>query len=413
MKILNFGSCNIDYVYKLDHIVTAGETETTERLDLFPGGKGLNQSISVARAGMKVYHAGCLGEDGQMLMDILNENSVDTSFIKLADCKNGHAIIQVNGSGENSIFLYPGSNVMITTDFVDEVLSHFEAGDFILLQNEINNIGYIIDKAYEKGMKVVLNPSPFNEVIAGVDLSKLAYLVLNEVEAKEFSHADSTEKTLDFFAESFPNLKIMLTLGSKGCVYMENGERLYQPIFEVKAVDTTAAGDTFTGYFIAGIARGENYATILKTASCASAISVSRNGAAPSIPTLDEVKEGLGVLTEKKTNKIDRIREIIDNYLDKNLKKASLEELAREVGYSTVYTGALVQKFYGKTFSKLMQDRRCEAVAKMLVDSNLLIADVISASGYENESFFRKIFKEKYGCNLLEYRMKFGGKSND
>lgn len=413
MKILNFGSCNIDFVYKLDHIVAPGETETSDRLDLFPGGKGLNQSIAVARAGVKVYHAGCLGEDGQMLMDILNENGVDTSFIKVADCKNGHAIIQVNSSGENSIFLYPGSNVMITKEFVDEVLANFDAGDFILLQNEISNIEYIVDKAHEKGMNIVLNPSPFNETIGKIDLSKLTYLVLNEVEAKEFSKADSTEKILEFFRANYPDLKIMLTLGSKGCVYMDNEIKVSQPIFEVVAVDTTAAGDTFTGYFISGVARGEKYADILRTASCASAISVSRNGAAPSIPTYDEVKEGLVTLRMKTTSKSELVREKINIYINTNISKASLEELAKIVGYSSVYTGNMVKKLFGKPFSKLLQDRRCEIAASMLRDTTMPIVDVINASGYENESFFRKIFKEKYGCNMLEYRMKFGGKDND
>lgn len=413
MKILNFGSCNIDFVYKLDHIVAPGETETSDSLDLFPGGKGLNQSIAVARAGIKVYHAGCLGEDGQMLMDILNENGVDTSFIKIADCKNGHAIIQVNSSGENSIFLYPGSNVMITTDFVDEVLSNFDEGDYILLQNEISNIGYMIDKAHEKGMNIVLNPSPFNEIIGKIDLSKLTYLVLNEVEAKQFSHADNFEKTLEFFKTNYPELKIMLTLGSRGCVYMDKDHKIYQPIFEVEAVDTTAAGDTFTGYFIAGVARGEKYVHILRTASCASAISVSRNGAAPSIPTYHEVMEGLTVLKMKSTSKSELVREKINGYLANSTGKASLETLASELGYSSVYTGNLVKKLYGKPFSKVLQEKRCQIAANMLKDTSMPIVDVINASGYENESFFRKIFKEKYGCNMLEYRNKFGGKGND
>ena len=174
MKILNFGSCNIDYVYSMDHIVKVGETQTTYSLETFSGGKGLNQSIALARAGAEVYHAGCIGNDGEMLLDILNESGVDTSFVKKVDEKNGHAIIQVSAKGENSIFLYPGSNNMVTTEFIDEVLSHFGEGDILLLQNEISNLTYIIEKAYKKKMCIILNPSPINEVIEKIDFNMIS-----------------------------------------------------------------------------------------------------------------------------------------------------------------------------------------------------------------------------------------------
>ena len=163
MKILNFGSCNIDYVYSLDHIVRVGETENSDKMEIFAGGKGLNQSIAIARAGEKVCHAGCVGEDGDMLIELMRDSGVDTSCIKTVDSKNGHAIIQVSCAGENSIFLYPGSNAMVTREYIDAVLDGFSKGDLVLLQNEISNVDYIIRRAYEKKMQVMLNPSPFNE----------------------------------------------------------------------------------------------------------------------------------------------------------------------------------------------------------------------------------------------------------
>ena len=150
MKILNFGSCNIDYVYSIDHIVRVGETQSTNRLDIFPGGKGLNQSIAIARAGAKVYHAGCVGYDGDMLTELLSDSGVDISYVRTTDIKNGHAIIQVDSNGNNSIFLYGGSNDMVTEEYIDSVLEHFEAGDILLLQNEISNVEYIIKKASKK-----------------------------------------------------------------------------------------------------------------------------------------------------------------------------------------------------------------------------------------------------------------------
>ena len=152
MKLLNFGSCNIDYVYALDHIVAPGETEATDSLHIYAGGKGLNQSVAAARAGAEVYHAGCIGEDGDFLASLLEESGASVAYLKRVKEKNGHAIIQVTKGGENSIFLYPGSNAMVTFKDVDETLSHFEKGDFVLLQNEISSVPYIVERAYERGL---------------------------------------------------------------------------------------------------------------------------------------------------------------------------------------------------------------------------------------------------------------------
>lgn len=293
MKILNFGSCNIDYVYSLDHIVSPGETETTYKMETFPGGKGLNQSIAVAKAGGKIYHAGCIGEDSEMLEEIMKKSGVDTSYLKKVPEKNGHAVIQVTSKGENSIFLYPGSNEMVEKDYIDFVLENFGENDILLLQNEISNIDYIVEKAYKKGMCVILNPSPFNEKINKIDFNMLSYVILNEVEMKEVSGIDSVEESLDSMSKKYPTLKIMLTLGSRGSIYKDENETVSQPAYKVDVVDTTAAGDTFTGYFVAGISVGDKICDILKTASLASSIAVSRKGAAPSIPERSEVLEAL------------------------------------------------------------------------------------------------------------------------
>lgn len=289
MKILNFGSCNIDYVYSLHHIVKIGETETTHTLEIFPGGKGLNQSIAVSRAGAKIYHAGCVGYDSKMLTDILQKNGVDISYLQTVDTKNGHAVIQVSAEGENSIFLYPGSNEMITKEYVDTVLDKFDAGDIILLQNEINNVDYIAQKAYQKGMCIVLNPSPFNEKIHAINFNMLSYIVINEVELSEISECTEPEEGLVYLKNKYPALKVILTLGENGSVFVNENQELRQAAFQVDVVDTTAAGDTFLGYFIAELSKGTDYSQILKIASVASAITVSRKGAAPSIPNKSEV----------------------------------------------------------------------------------------------------------------------------
>lgn len=413
MKILNFGSCNIDYVYTVNHIVKPGETEAADRLETFPGGKGLNQSIAIARAGGGVCHAGCIGSDGEMLLNVLKDSGVDTAYLKTLDIKGGHAIIQVNAKGENSIFLYAGSNNMITEELVDSVLENFDSDSIVLLQNEINNIGYIIDEAYKKGMAVVLNPSPYNEKLSGIDLNKVSYIILNEVEAAEISGAADPEGTLLYFENNFPGLRVILTLGSRGSIYADRETRYFQPIFETDVVDTTAAGDTFTGYFIAEIARGEGYGAAMKTASCAAAIAVSRNGAAPSIPTMDEVRLAMTRMKEKKNGREELLYQKIDLYISQNLTSATLKDLAACLGYSEVYAGSMVKRLFGEAFTKVLQSRRCEVAAELLTSTDMPLSEVIKAVGYENENFFRTIFKEKYGKNLLEYRKSMGGTKNN
>ena len=405
MKILNFGSCNIDYVYSLEHIVNVGETETTNKLEVFPGGKGLNQSIAIAKAGAKVYHAGCVGYDGGMLKDILQCNGVDIAYLNTVDAKNGHAVIQVSSKGENSIFLYPGSNEMITKEHIDKVLENFDKGDFLVLQNEINDVDYIVQKAGEKGMRIILNPSPFNEKIRKINFDMLSYLVINEVELLGISGCSEPEEGLLTLKNRYPTLKIILTLGENGSVLFYGTQELWQSAYKVNVVDTTSAGDTFLGYFVAELSKGTEYSQILKIASAASAITVSRKGAAPSIPNKDELMSLFDGLKESKPNaKSKTLYEQIDRYIEQNIKTANLGELSQMLGYSTVYTGKMVNKLMGESFVKVVIAKRCKMAAYMLLNTNASIHDIISTLGYENESFFRKAFKQKYGKTPLEYR---------
>lgn len=303
MKILNFGSCNIDYVYRLDHIVNGGETEHSERLDIFPGGKGLNQSVALARAGAEVFHAAVFGNDGGFLSDILKSNGADVSLSKTVNEKNGHAIIQVNNEAENAIIVYPGTNHLINNEYADYVLSRFGKGDFLILQNEINELEYIINTAFSRGMKIILNPSPIRENLKKIDLNKLYCLVMNEHEAQKMLGGETAEQCLEKAEKELPETAVVITIGKRGAVYSDREKRVYQAAYEVKAVDTTAAGDTFTGYFAAGLCRQDTIEKILKQAAAAAAISVSRNGAAPSILLLAEVCGLLPSMTERKTDK--------------------------------------------------------------------------------------------------------------
>ncbi|MBQ4324114.1 MAG: helix-turn-helix domain-containing protein [Clostridia bacterium] len=413
MKILNFGSCNLDYVYTLDHIVTPGETESTDRYDVFAGGKGLNQSIAAAKAGAEVWHAGCVGRDGGMLLKMLSDSNVDVSFLDTVDSPNGHAVIQVSRRGENSIFLYPGSNEMLTEEQIDRVISHFSAGDLLLVQNETNLVPEIVRKGWERGMKIVLNPSPYNEKIETIDFRCLSYLILNEVEGKAISGSDDPSECLAFLRNKYPDLTVVLTLGTQGCLLGDGEEKLFHPAYEVKAVDTTAAGDTFTGYFLASVADGLPRVEALRRASCASALAVSRMGAAPSIPYKEEVLQALLELKPilHRADPAEETRRLIRSYLEEHLKDASLQGLAERLGYSAAYTGNLVKLRCGMPFSALLRQSRCSRCAKLLVETDRSVEDIIDSVGYKNESFFRKAFRERYGLSPRAYRKQMRGES--
>jgi len=290
MKVLNYGSLNIDHVYQVDQIVQPGQTIDSYGVNVFPGGKGMNQSIAIARAGCRVYHAGNIGADGQFMKELLEEAGADCKWLRTVEVGTGSTFIQVDSNGQNCIVLNGGANRANTREYVDEVLADFGEGDLILLQNEINEVGYIIDKAYEKGMIIVVNPSPMNEKILACDLKKVSMFLMNEDEGMAITGKEAAADILAAMTEMYPEAQTVLTLGSKGSVYQGKGRTIEQKAFRVKAVDTTAAGDTFTGYLLAGMARGEDMAACLEQGSKASAIAVTREGATTSIPVLAEVQ---------------------------------------------------------------------------------------------------------------------------
>lgn len=404
MRILNFGSCNIDYVYSVDHIAQPGETIAAAKLEVFCGGKGLNQSIATARAGAKVYHAGCVGVDGDMLRNELISSGVDVSWLRTVDSRNGHAMIQVSNSGENNIVLYSGSNGMVTKEFIDEVLEVFSDDDLVLLQNEISNMAYVIEKAYRKGMRIVLNPAPFDEALKKIDLGMLSCVILNEVEAMGFTGKTEPEEVITLLRNRFPKLTVVLTLGKKGCIYADESRTLYQNAFQVDAVDTTGAGDTFIGYYLAELTRGTDAANAIRTACAASAISVSRMGAAPSIPVLQEVCAAMKHMKPRGSDKQQQLRNQIEKYLESNIQSASLGELAGFLNYSVGYTGEVVKSVMGKRFSELLEEKRCSFAARLLRETELSIDEIADMVGYRNKTFYREKFSKVYGQTPYQYR---------
>lgn len=290
MKVLNIGSLNLDYVYSVPHIVGAGETLASRDMNIYPGGKGINQSIALAKAGADVYHCGMIGDDGTVFLDACKEYGVNSDYIKQTDTKTGHAIIQIDDNAQNCILIYGGANQQLTKEFIDDVIDKFDKGDILLLQNEVNDIAYIVDKAYEKGLTIALNPSPYNEKLDAVDMSKISIFLLNEVEGEQITGAKEPDEIIKSLLEYFPEARIVLTLGGDGAVYADKDTKITQPVFKVNAVDTTAAGDTFTGDFLAGIIEGMPVADILRMSAKASSIAVTRKGAIPSIPYRSETE---------------------------------------------------------------------------------------------------------------------------
>ena len=290
MGIINFGSMNVDHVYSMPHFVQPGETLQSSAYNIYAGGKGLNQSIAAARAGGRVLHAGMIGEGGEMLLRLLEENHVDVSRIGSPGIPQGHALIQVSESGENCIILYPGSNYAVTPAYVDDVLDAQRSPQYVMLQNEISEVPYIIDAAFRRGFSVVLNASPFDDSLLEIDLSKVAWLLVNEIEGACLTGQSDPEAILSSLYEKSPETGVVLTLGKEGAVCAKNGERFRQGIFPVETVDTTAAGDTFTGYFVSALDAGRSIPDALRSAAAASAIAVTRPGAAPSVPFAQEVE---------------------------------------------------------------------------------------------------------------------------
>lgn len=291
MSILNFGSLNLDYIYEVAHFPAPGETLAALSQRVVPGGKGLNQSVALARAGAQVCHAGLVGRGGETLRETLSNAGVDVRYLLDSDALQGNAVIEVNReTGENRILLYGGSNQAINPAQAARTLADFSSGDLLVLQNEVSCLPEIVSQALARGMRIALNPSPFDETLLSLPIERLDWLFINEIEGAQMTGERAPEAMLSALRTRYPALKVVLTLGSEGSLCAAPGqETLRQPIYPVKAVDTTAAGDTFTGFFLAGYASGLPLPACLRRAAAASALSVSRVGASVSIPTAAEV----------------------------------------------------------------------------------------------------------------------------
>ena len=290
MKICSFGSLNLDHLYQVGDIVRPGETISANGKTEVCGGKGLNQSVAMARAGAKVWHAGNVGQDdaGDTLLAALAAEGVDTSLIGRQPVPSGHAIIQINSEGENAIIVFGGANRQVTPEQIDAVLAPFEPGDLLVLQNEVNCLPEIIRCAHARGMKIALNPSPITAALEEVPVELCDILFVNEIEAGALCGVERA--SLAQLAERFPDAMLVYTMGSRGACVYAGGKTYQQAAYSVKAVDTTGAGDTFSGYYLAALCEGKTIPEALRLAAKAAAISVTRPGASASVPQRKEVE---------------------------------------------------------------------------------------------------------------------------
>lgn len=293
MGIYNFGSLNIDRIYSLEHFVLPEETVIAKSYKESFGGKGLNQSIAIARAGAKLHHIGVIGNDGEVLKKFLNKNGVNVDFIYREKVENGHAVIQVDSEGQNCIIVNRGSNGCLSQNKIDGVINSVRSCDIVILQNEVSNVEYIIKKAHEKRAYIILNPSPIDEKLLDSNLKNVNLFILNEIEAKwlcRYFENDLFDLKKELLLK-YPESDFLLTLGSEGSHYFNKDTDIKQKSYDVEVVDTTGAGDTYCGYFVASLSKGYDIKECMNIASAASALAITSFGAALSIPNFEEVKK--------------------------------------------------------------------------------------------------------------------------
>jgi ribokinase len=284
VKVINIGSLNVDHVYQVDHFSRPGESLIARSYARFAGGKGANQSIAIARAGASVSHTGMIGREGEWMLGPMADDGVGVGGIVVGDEAGGHAMIQVTPEGQNSIVVFGGTNQELSTNQVDQALDEAEEGDLVLLQNEINVTGYAIESAAKRGLPIFLNAAPMTEAVRDYPLDRVSVFFVNETEGFELTGQNDPDRIVARMLEQFPGAAIVLTLGPEGSLVADGKGAARIAAGDARPLDTTGAGDTYVGYFMAGLCEGMSREQAAALASAAADICVSRAGAASSIP---------------------------------------------------------------------------------------------------------------------------------
>ncbi len=288
-KIVVIGSFNLDFVFLVDRFVLPKETYHSNGMELHFGGKGFNQAVALGKSHPSVFYAANINDKEAYIKDVLKRNNVSDKFVRLVSSPTGMAFIQVNKDGENSILLNKGANFKFDLEQFVEVLSHFNEGDTLVLQNEINELKTLIDLAHNRHLKIALNPSPFSEDILKLPLENIDYLFINELEGEMLTHETDADKILEKCKELLPSCEVVLTLGSNGAAVLKDNQITKQDAYKVESIDSTGAGDTFTGFYISSRSQNKSIVDSLRLASAAAALSVTKKGAMDSIPSLEDV----------------------------------------------------------------------------------------------------------------------------
>ena len=295
-KIIVIGSSNTDMVVRSERLPRPGESVIGDNFMMAGGGKGANQAVAVARMGHNVLFVAAVGKDifGDAAIEGYRNFGIDTRHIVRKDIPSGVALIMVDGAGQNSISVSLGANNALTAEDVAPALENIETGDIVLLQLEIPmaTVDACVEVASAKGAKVILNPAPAAAVSSNT-LAKLYLITPNQTEAQTLTGIEVTDEASAILAAKALCRRgverVVITMGGHGALlYQKDGSQMI-PAHKVDAVDTTAAGDVYNGALCAALAEGMILADALHFAAKASAISVTRAGAQPSIPTRDEV----------------------------------------------------------------------------------------------------------------------------
>lgn len=290
-RVFNLGSINIDYIYRVPHFVRPGETLASEEFIRGTGGKGFNQSVALARAGVTVSHVGRYGLEAASVLDRLVAEKVDVSQLLSSDQPAGHAIIQINDEGQNAIVLYAGANHALQPSDLPAIFDTAQEGDWFLTQNETSCVDESLKLARSRNLTVCFNPAPMTPAVKDFALDSVDWLIVNETEGEALSGETVPEAILKKLRERCPRAHLVLTLGSEGVQCLApDGKCVRVQSPRVKPVDTTAAGDTFIGYLIAARMQGKDLVETLNLACRAAAISVTRHGAADSVPYFSEIQ---------------------------------------------------------------------------------------------------------------------------
>lgn len=294
VQVFNYGSINIDHIYRVPHLVQSGETLSSTHYQQVLGGKGANQSLALARAGAEVIHLGRYHAADKALLQSMHDAGVNMQQLQTVGTPSGHAIIQVDDAAENAIVLYAGANHSFIADELPGLLNSAAQGDWLLLQNECSCTAEMIEIAAERGLRVAFNPAPMTAQVKALPLDKLALLFVNQVEVLQLLDADpQATPQADWLTAQlqrhFPQTEVVVTLGAQGVRYFYQGETHFVAAEKVEAVDTTGAGDTFTGYYLQAMLSGLPVSDCLRRASLASALCVQKAGASVSIPHAAEV----------------------------------------------------------------------------------------------------------------------------